>query len=101
MSVFNIEGRRDECDRTRCFRHDAPQDQHVGQRLAQKSRDIPAMAEYTSLWKGGLGKETVDWLDRNGWHMQQHDLATIAASYGRAAPDEAQGGFVTAVRASD
>jgi methyltransferase (TIGR00027 family) len=66
--------------------------------LLTQARAIPAMDEYTSLWKGGLGQDGSDWLARHGWVVETHDRATLAASFGRPAPDDARGGFVTAVR---
>jgi methyltransferase (TIGR00027 family) len=60
---------------------------------------IPAMEQYTSLWKGGLGEAGPDWLSHHGWVVETLDRATLAASYGRPVPDETHGGFVTAARA--
>lgn len=49
-------------------------------------------------WKGGLGADAPDWLERHGWTTQIHDRAAAAARYGRPAPDQAAGGFLTAFR---
>ncbi|MCW2919447.1 MAG: putative methyltransferase [Actinomycetia bacterium] len=57
--------------------------------------------EYTALWKGGLGEDAPDWLTRHGWQPHFHDLATLAASYGRPIPGPANGGFITAVRVEE
>ncbi len=66
--------------------------------LLAQARAIPAMDQFTSLWKGGLGAHAPDWLTRHGWQVQTHDRAALAAGYGRAVPDSSSGGFVTAVR---
>jgi methyltransferase (TIGR00027 family) len=67
--------------------------------LLTQARGLPAMGEYTSLWKGGLGEDAPGWLSRHGWRPTRHDRAEVAACYGRAAPAASGGGFVTAVRA--
>lgn len=67
--------------------------------LLTEARQMPAMDEYTALWKGGLGEAAPDWLARRGWCTQTHDLAAVAASYGRQAPVSVGGGFLTALRA--
>ncbi|MEW9531656.1 SAM-dependent methyltransferase [Microbispora sp. NPDC049125] len=61
-------------------------------------RDLPAMEEYVSLWKGGLDADVADWLGGHGWRPRRHDLTSIAASLGRPLPGPDGGGFVTAVR---
>lgn len=66
--------------------------------LLAQARAIGVMDQYTALWKGGLGEEASGWLDRHGWHTRTHDLATLAASYGRAVPGSSGGGFLTAIR---
>lgn len=66
--------------------------------LLARARTMPAMAEYTALWKGGLGADTPEWLRRHGWGVDLRDLATVAATLGRPVPDAASGGFLTAVR---
>ena len=60
---------------------------------------IPAMRKYTSLWKGGLS-DPPGWLAGHGWRPEFHGLAALARSYGRAVPDSARSGFLTAVRAA-
>jgi len=67
--------------------------------LLAQARGLPAMGEYASLWKGGLGQDAPGWLSRHGWRPTLHDHAEVAASYGRAVPASSGGGFVTAVRA--
>ncbi len=66
--------------------------------LLAQARALPAMAQFTSLWKGGLGTHAPEWLTRHGWQAHTHDRATLAATYGRAVPASSNGGFVTAVR---
>lgn len=66
--------------------------------LLAQARATPAMDQFTSLWKGGLGANAPDWLARHGWQAHTHDRAALAAAYGRAFPASASGGFVTAVR---
>jgi methyltransferase (TIGR00027 family) len=56
----------------------------------------PDAARYTSLWKGGLGEDAAGWLTRHGWRPGTHELADLAASYGRPAPAGSRSGFVTA-----
>ena len=68
--------------------------------LLAEARQVPAMDEYTALWKGGLGEDAPEWLAKHGWRTQTHDLAAVAASYGRPAPGSAGGDFLTALRAS-
>jgi methyltransferase (TIGR00027 family) len=67
--------------------------------LVAQTRGMPAMDQYTSLWKGGLGQDAPGWLSRHGWHPQLHNLAELAASYDRPVPAPSSGGFLTAVRA--
>lgn len=69
--------------------------------LLSQARTMPAMSKYTRLWKGGLGGDAPAWLDRHRWQPELHELATVAASYGRDIPGTATGGFVTAVRVSE
>lgn len=66
--------------------------------LLTQARAMPAMDQFTRLWKGGLGAHAPDWLTRHGWQAQIHDRAALAAAYGRAAPASSNGGFVTAIR---
>jgi methyltransferase (TIGR00027 family) len=66
--------------------------------LLARARAMPAMAEYTALWRGGLGTDAPGWLADHGWHVHTHGRAALAASYGRPDPDAADGAFLTAVR---
>jgi hypothetical protein len=36
-------------------------------RLLDQARDLPAIYQLTSLWKGGLGADVPGWLTRHGW----------------------------------
>jgi methyltransferase (TIGR00027 family) len=65
--------------------------------LLAQTRGMPTMEQYTSLWKGGLGQDAAGWLSRHHWRPQIHDLAELAASYGRPVPSPSSGGFLTAV----
>jgi methyltransferase (TIGR00027 family) len=62
-----------------------------------KAQTMPAMREFTMLWKGGLGPETPAWLARHGWQVRTHVAAGIADSYQRPAPTDSSSGFLTAV----
>jgi methyltransferase (TIGR00027 family) len=66
--------------------------------LTARTRHMPGMQEYTALWKGGLGIGAPRWLTGHGWQPRFHELAALAASYGRAAPGSGHGGFLTASR---
>jgi hypothetical protein len=56
------------------------------------------MEEVASMWQGGLSDDPVEWLRQHDWQVRTSDLATLAVSYGRALPDNATGGFLTATR---
>lgn len=64
----------------------------------EQARKIPALDFVTSLWRGGLGTETPDWLTRHGWEVQLHERAELAATYGRPVTSASDGGFLTATR---
>jgi methyltransferase (TIGR00027 family) len=66
-------------------------------RLTATARQIPAMRQYTSLWKGGLG-DPPGWLAGHGWRPEFHRLTALGRSYRRPVPDSASSGFLTAVR---
>jgi methyltransferase (TIGR00027 family) len=53
------------------------------------------------MWKGGLGEGLVPWLDAHGWQARVHDLAEVAAAFGRPVVGETRSGFVTARYGSD
>lgn len=67
-------------------------------RSGQTVLDDPSIAHITSLWKGGLGSGTADWLDQHGWHAESHPLDTVAADYGRPMDNPSGTGFITALR---
>jgi methyltransferase (TIGR00027 family) len=64
--------------------------------MLSAARTTPAMSEYTTMWKGGLGTGAPTWLTGHGWRVRLHDAADLAESYQRPAPAGARGGFVTA-----
>lgn len=64
--------------------------------LMKRAGAMPAMHEYATLWKGGLGEGAPGWLAGHGWLPQLHSLAAVAHSYGRSV--SGTGGFLTAVR---
>ncbi len=66
--------------------------------LTTQARRMPAMQEYTALWKGGLGDGAPAWLAGHGWQPRFHQLATLAASYRCPVSGQARGGFLTAIR---
>jgi methyltransferase (TIGR00027 family) len=68
--------------------------------LTASTRQMPAMQEYTAMWKGGLGDDAPGWLTRHGWQPQFHDRSALSGSYGRPAPGPDTGGFLTALRVS-
>jgi methyltransferase (TIGR00027 family) len=67
--------------------------------LRAKVDQVPSMRDVATLWKGGLGAGTADWLAAHGWRVRTVDRAPLAAAWGRAAPNAPPGGFVVAVRA--
>lgn len=64
--------------------------------LVSRAQTMPALHEYASLWKGGLGDEALGWLAGHGWLPQVHSLAEVASSCGREFTGTS--GFLTAVR---
>jgi methyltransferase (TIGR00027 family) len=66
--------------------------------LTGQARQMPALQQYASLWKGGLGDDAPRWLTGHGWQPQFHELAALSDSYRRPVPRPARGGFLTAVR---
>jgi methyltransferase (TIGR00027 family) len=63
----------------------------------REARVMPAMREYTALWKGGLGGDAPAWLTGHGWRVRTHDAAGLAESCGRPAPAGSSSGFLTAI----
>ena len=70
----------------------------AGSALLAQTLGMPAMEQYTSLWKEGLGEDASGWLSRHGWRPQVRDRAELATCYGRPVPGQSSGGFLTAVR---
>jgi hypothetical protein len=48
------------------------------------------------MWKGGLGDGLAAWLSEHGWDVETHDVASVAARYGRPTTGETRSAFVTA-----
>jgi len=71
---------------------------NVSNSLLALARSRPSMDEVTALWKGGLGEDLARWLGRAGWGVTTYDGTTLAESYGRADPEAASVGFLTAVK---
>jgi methyltransferase (TIGR00027 family) len=65
--------------------------------LRQQASELPGLAEYTGLWKGGLA-DPAGWLAAHGWRTEVHDGADITTSYGRSPAGLSDGGFLTATR---
>jgi len=70
----------------------------TGPTLLARAREIPALRRFTALWQGGLGADPAEWLAERGWTAQTHSVHDLAASYGRPAPDSAQGRLIAATR---
>jgi len=58
--------------------------------------DRSGIEDYAALWKGGLGQDPAGWLGDHGWRTETHELAEVAAAYGRPVPDGSLSGFLTA-----
>ena len=72
-----------------------------GEAVARLIRETSATlrgARLAALWQGGLGEDNAAWLAGHGWRSARHDLAEVAAGYGRPAPDDARSGFIIATR---
>jgi methyltransferase (TIGR00027 family) len=66
--------------------------------LRARAAAMPSMRSATTLWKGGLGTGTADWLAGHGWAVRGVDRAPLAAAWGRPSKEAPSGGFVVAVR---
>jgi methyltransferase (TIGR00027 family) len=66
--------------------------------LRARAAAMPSMQGVATLWKGGLGTGTADWLAGHGWAVRSVDRAALAAAWGRATKKAPSGGFVVAVR---
>ncbi|MBO2447251.1 SAM-dependent methyltransferase [Actinomadura barringtoniae] len=69
--------------------------------LREQAKEVPALSRAVGLWKGGLGDDTGGWLEGNGWSVEQHDLSSLAESYGRTPPTASRSGFLVATREGD
>jgi methyltransferase (TIGR00027 family) len=67
----------------------------LGSQVAQ----VRQMDQYTSLWRGGLGRETLPWLAGHGWLPVRHETRQVAAALGRTAPEHVAGALIEATRA--
>jgi len=68
-------------------------------RLISEINTTPRGARLAALWQGGLGEDNAAWLEARGWRAVRHDMAGVAAGYGRPAPEDSRSGFITATRA--
>jgi methyltransferase (TIGR00027 family) len=68
--------------------------------LIDLAKTVPALRDYTQLWKGGLNVDTAAWLAAHGWQVTAHAAATVAEAYQRPRPPASAGAFLTAVRVS-
>jgi methyltransferase (TIGR00027 family) len=57
----------------------------------------PRLAQFTAMWKGGLGPATPLWLAEHGWQVRVEDRDIVADAYGRPSPSPSDGGYITAV----
>ncbi|WP_236789320.1 SAM-dependent methyltransferase [Amycolatopsis sp. GM8] len=72
-----------------------------GSTLALEHGSVPAQAwrlpaQYTSLWKGGLGDDAPEWFASHGWQVRFTAFSDVAISYARTISVE--GGFLTLTR---
>jgi methyltransferase (TIGR00027 family) len=67
--------------------------------LRRQASELPALAEYTDLWKGGLA-DPGSWLADHEWLTKLHDQVEAAIRYGRSPAGSSPGGsgFLTATR---
>jgi methyltransferase (TIGR00027 family) len=72
------------------------QDAHAAP--GQDTSRMPRMATFSSMWKGGLGPDTPEWLTARGWRVRLTERDVVAESYGRPGPEPSRGGFITAER---
>jgi methyltransferase (TIGR00027 family) len=66
--------------------------------LVDRARNLPTMARYSALWRGGLAGDGAEWLRDHGWRTTVHPLAELAAGYGRPVRGTSASGLLTAVR---
>jgi O-methyltransferase involved in polyketide biosynthesis len=58
----------------------------------------PRLAPLTGMWKGGLGRDTPQWLTDHGWQVQVEARDALANAYGRPSPVPSDSGYITAIR---
>jgi methyltransferase (TIGR00027 family) len=68
--------------------------------LLARARELQAMDEITSMWKGGMREDTntATWLREHRWSADAFDSASLASMYGRTISAVANGGFIRATR---
>jgi methyltransferase (TIGR00027 family) len=89
-----------------CVSHLSSPDSHLALETARvaddatlsHARDLPALDQITTMWKGGLQQDATDWLEQHGWRVEKHDRQALSAAYGRPAADGSTGEFLTATR---
>jgi hypothetical protein len=54
----------------------------------------PRLAQFTEMWKGGLGRTLPRWLAQRGWQVRLEDRDPIADAYGRPSPVPSDGGYL-------
>jgi methyltransferase (TIGR00027 family) len=59
----------------------------------------PRLAQFTKMWKGGLGRALPQWLARHGWEVHVEDRDPIADAYGRPSPVPSDGAYLISERA--
>ena len=67
--------------------------------LRRQASELPSLAEYTDLWKGGLA-DPAAWLADHEWLTELHDRVEAAIRYGRSPGESSAAGdaFLTATR---
>jgi methyltransferase (TIGR00027 family) len=58
----------------------------------------PRLAQFTEMWKGGLGRALPQWLSQHGWQVRIEDRDSVADAYGRPSPVPSDGGYLISVR---
>ena len=69
--------------------------------LLEQANALLGMDHFSALWKGGLGYDAADWLRDHGWEVYAHDMAQVAAAYGRPPEGQLTGGFLTSIYRGD
>jgi methyltransferase (TIGR00027 family) len=58
--------------------------------------DRAEVKEYAKLWHGGLGEQTIPWLERHRWSTRVDEVTAVAARLDWTLPPKADGFYVTA-----